>query len=185
MPWWGTVILTLGTALIAGGAGLGSAEMSNRSLRQREERAEAVRRRERGADVIAPILLFLDDIEPVRVSFNQSSETPRQMQRLRLRWEELRQPLAAFAAGHPSPSVVSKSEQVITAVWNSFTSTSWVVHAMTENMVPHVRADDEDSGRRDSLETARKVHSEARRAVDQLLQLIRESSEEISWRASL
>jgi hypothetical protein len=177
MPWWGTVILTLGAALLAGGAGLGSAVMSNHGLRQREERIEAARRRERGADVIAPILIFIDDIEPVRVSFNRSSETPKQMQRLRMRWEELRQPLAAFAAGHPSAAVIEKSEQVITAVWNSFTSTSWVVHAITENMVPHGREDDE-SGQRDTLDTARKDHADARCVVNELLQLRRRAAAE-------
>jgi hypothetical protein len=183
MPWWGTVILALGAAVVAGGAGLAGTVISAREARKQRELAAASARAERGGVVLAPILLFLDDIEPVRLSFNLSPATPQRMIELRRRWEQLREPLTAYAASHPSPAVLAKSAALITAVWNAYTSASYVVRGLTADMLPRSR-DDVEPGRGADLETARADHKEARHAADELLALVRET-DGATWRASL
>lgn len=183
MPWWGTVILSVSVALIAGLSGLGAAVWSVNAATKQARSNAAEARAARGGEVLAPILLFLDDIEPVRLSYKKSSATPRHVLQLHARWEELRHPLAAWAASHPSQAVFDKSPKVIQAVWDSFTSTAYAVDALIEGMIPLGR-DDVQPGPRAKDEIARLYHHDARQAADELLALVR-AVDKANWRASL
>lgn len=72
------VILTLGVAFIAAASGLFGSWMARRD----RDQAERVRRRKRGGEAIAPVLLLLEEANPIDVSINKSDVTPQKMQRL-------------------------------------------------------------------------------------------------------
>ena len=137
---------------------------------------------DRGAAVLAPVLLFLDEIAPLLQQMHRSSNTPTHFQTLRARWEQMREPLIAYAASHPSRDVLPKAEALVRATWEAFVSTSNLIGALTEGMVPRIRNDVDPPP--DKLDTARLDHKDARKAADDFLQLIR-SDRRSTWRGEL
>jgi hypothetical protein len=175
MPWWGTVILTLGAAIVAAASGIGAAVVTTRASRR-------TTLRDRGSAVLAPVLLFLDEIAPLRQQMHRSSETPKHFVALRVRWEQMREPLIAYAASHPSTDVLPKAEALVRTTWEALVSTSNLVGALTEGMVPRTRNDIDPPPNK--LDTARLDHGDARKAADDFLQLIR-ADRASTWRGEL
>jgi hypothetical protein len=70
--------------------------------------------------------------------------------------------------------VLPAARDLIEAVWNSLTSTSAAVGAMTEGMLPRLR-DDVEPGPLMQLETARHDHSDAKKLADDLHRVMRET----------
>jgi hypothetical protein len=173
VPLWGTIVLTLGVAVIAAAAAIWGPIYTAWAARREREEADAAVRRAQGAQVLSPILVFLNDASPLSITFNKSDATPQKMLDLRAQWEAARVPLITYATVHPNPEVLERAEKLVSALWNSLTSTGWTVHAMSEGMLPHIRPDVEE-GRGQELATARRDHTDAKALAHELLQLVRD-----------
>jgi hypothetical protein len=160
MPAWATVLLTLGSTAIGAGAALAATRMQLRNSRRERERAEAGARRARGAAVLGPILGVLDDLEPQAIasSGGRSQETIGNIGR---RWWRARDELLVFGAADPSSEVASAANALADAVASTWTS-------VVELNLHTASAD--------GLRSATERHAAARKAADELGQLLRRSS---------
>jgi hypothetical protein len=159
MPAWATVLLTLGSTAIGAAAALVATWMQLRSAQRDRERTEAAARRTRGAAVLGPILGVLDDLEPKAVASGggRSRETLANIGR---RWWRARDELLVFGAVDPSGEVASAANGLADAV------------AATWTTVVELNRDPDSV---DGLRTAVGRHSDARKAADELGQLLRDS----------
>ena len=134
------------------------------------ERSEV--RRERGLELVGEIHALLDDANPLVMSINRSSATPRQMQKLVARWHELRKAPVTYATAHPSERVTALTREFEDMMWNLLTSTGQAVGAMTEGMIPllHEEFTANPGGR---LEAARHDYKETTKLLDGLERAIR------------
>jgi hypothetical protein len=156
MPAWATVLLTLGSTAIGATAALTASWMQMRSARRDRERAEAAARRARGGAVLGPIRGVLDDLEPqaIAASNGRSEQT---MSNIGRRWWRARDELLVFGAVDPSSEVASAANSLADAVAATWTS---------------VAALNRDAST-DALSAAVEKHATARRAADELEQLLR------------
>lgn len=157
MPAWATVLLTLGSTAIGAAAALTASWMQLRSARRDREHAEASARRARGAEVLGPIRGVLDDLEPhaIAASDGRSELT---MSNIGRRWWRARDQLLVFGAVDPSSEIGSAASSLADAV-----AASWT----------RVAALNRDASSTDALRDAEEKHAAARRAADELEQLLR------------
>jgi hypothetical protein len=129
-------------------------------------------RRERGLELLGEIRALLDDTNPLVMSINRSSATPRQMQRLVSRWHELREALVKYATSHPSEPVKRLAREFEDMMWILLTSTGQVVEVMTVGMIPLLREEfaPNPGGR---LDAARHDYRETSKLFDELERAIR------------
>jgi hypothetical protein len=145
-----------GLALTARNAGRERA--SRRDERDADAQRELVRR---GAEAVAPFLTVLSTIEPDRIAFNARPESHEEIDQARRRFQELRDPLAAFALSHPSPTVLELAGRFDIAVDNAIIQTGWLLRDVLEH-----RDLEEQRG------VALRKHDEARRLAGKLHEAI-------------
>jgi hypothetical protein len=138
------------------------------------EREEA--RRERGLELLGEIRALLDDADPLVMSINRSTATPRRMQSLVGRWHDLRRRLVTYATAHSSEPVKTLQREFEDVMWMLLTSTASAVGAMTEGMIPISRDEFAPSpgGR---LEAARHDYKEASKLLAELERAVRSGGE--------
>jgi hypothetical protein len=160
--------LVAGGALLAGFVGWCTRVWVQSLFARRDrlhERDEV--RRERGLELVGQIRALLDDANPLVMSINRSSDTPRKMQSLVARWSELRKELVTYSTAHPSERVKTLEREFEDMMWILLTSTGQAVEVMTEGMIPLLREDFEPNpgGR---LEAARHDYRETSKLLDEL-----------------
>jgi hypothetical protein len=163
MPAWAVVTLVLGSSAIVAVAVLVGGQLQLRAAREGQARDEERQHREQGAAVVAPVLSLLTDADPQRLTATPGTQTMTMMNELLERWYALRDPIAVFAASHPSKRIAEAAEKLIVAVSNALTADHWLIHDLPE------------SWSKESLETARADNAEALRLARELLEAIREA----------
>jgi hypothetical protein len=163
MPAWAVVTLVLGSSAIVAIAVLVGGQLQLRRARDEQARSEERQLREQGAAVVAPVLSLLTDADPQRLTATPGTQTMTMMNELLERWYALRDPIAVFAASHPSKRIAEAAEKLIVAVSNALTAAHWLIHDLPE------------SWSKESLETARADNAEAHRLARELLEAIREA----------
>jgi hypothetical protein len=163
MPAWAVVTLVLGTSTIVATAALVAGQLQLRHARAQQALSDERHRQEQGAAVVAPVLSLLTDADPQRLTATPGTQTMTLMNEVLERWYALRDPIAVFAAAHPSRGIAEAAEKLVVAVSNALTAAHWLIHDLPE------------SWSKESLETARADNAEALRLARQLLEAIRES----------
>ena len=158
MPAWATVLLTLGSTAIGASAALTASWMQLRSARRDREHAEASARRARGAEVLGPIRGVLDDLEPQAIAASGHGRSEQTMSNIGRRWWRARDELLVFGAVDPSSEIGSAASSLADGVAASWTS---------------IGALNRDVSSADALSAAVEKHAAARRAADELEQLLR------------
>jgi hypothetical protein len=95
-------------------------------LQLRHQRSvERNRRRERAAEVLAPMMKLLGEIRPY---WWDTPEPNRQLvSDYKKRWEELREPFLVVAAAQPSPAVQDLAHKVDAAMGDTIALVDWLV----------------------------------------------------------
>jgi hypothetical protein len=163
MPAWAIVTLVLGSSAIVAIAVLLAGQLQLRHARDERALSEDRQRREQGASVVAPVLSLLNDADPQRLTATPGTQTMTLMTELLERWDGLRDPIAVFAAGHPSRRIAEAADKLVVAVTNALTAAHWLIHDLPE------------SWSKESLETARADNAEALRLARELLDAIRQT----------
>jgi hypothetical protein len=163
LPAWAVVTLVLGTSAIVAIAALVAGQLQVRHAHDERTLSEARQLREQGAAVVAPVLSLLTDADPQRLTATPGTQTMTLMNELLERWDALRDPIAVFAAGHPSRRIGEAADKLIVAVTNALTAAHWLIHDLPE------------SWSKESLETARADNAEALRLARELLDAIRQT----------
>jgi hypothetical protein len=114
MSEWGTVVLTLGSALIGVFGALAGTLIQMRSARQDRRLADLHARRDKGAEAVGPVMSLIRDADPVqlfRPGYDPGDVLDR-VDELRHRWAPLRDRLFVYGAAHPSGAVVTSTQRV-------------------------------------------------------------------------
>jgi hypothetical protein len=129
-------------------------------------------RREQGLELLGEIRALLDDVNPLVMSINRSTATPRRMQELVARWHDLRRRLVTYSTAHRSERVKGLEREFEDMMWILLTTTASAVGAMTEGMIPILREEFAPSpgGR---LEAARHDYKETSKLFDELERAVR------------
>jgi hypothetical protein len=167
VPEWASTLLA-----VAVGAGLtgitGFLTIRWQLDREDKRRAEdALRdRRERGAAAVGPVRLLVGEAEPTEwMMWAGNPGVDENWVEVLGRWRALREPLAVYAAGHPSSEISEVATRVMDAVAKSLGSTRWGMLAVVREPQPDLTP---------LLKEAQRDHAEAVKLADELLRLVRE-----------
>lgn len=175
MPTW--LAILLGILSVLGLPAIVVAVIQTRQLgyeRRHRSALEAARRedelRDRGAEVLTPVLFLLHDASPWIISYHAGADTVASLNDLRKRWLEIRTPLLAYANGHPTRAVPELARLLIAAVEESLSATEHAVDSLGTS--EHAQALDEAVRRRAWAERASEDFLEAARHPDRAQRLL-------------
>jgi hypothetical protein len=167
MPAWATVSITLGAAVVAVLGTLAATWMQLRHSRRAREAAERERWREKGADVVAPLLSLIEDAEPLRLGLARGNLNLRVLD-LSTKWGFLRNQLTVFATAHPSPEVGKTVAEITKAVPLALMNGEIFVKN-------YVGPDAQFEGREEARASAETSHARAAELAEKLLVEVRGS----------
>jgi hypothetical protein len=156
LPAWATVVLALGTALAA----LGGVWLQGILARSERERVESKERRERGGQLIAPLLGLIADASPARVLIN-AHLAGEMLTDLWTRWNLLRERLIAYAVVHPSRRVDELARVLATGINTSLGDTAYAVRTL------------DTAETREDIDKAHASHDRVSETAGELLEEIR------------
>lgn len=154
---------TLTALLVACAGGLGGfagAGLSAWITHRSQDRARRYEQQRRDAEVVGPVLDYLVDSDPTRLTMNASPDSAQQtaeLQKLKDRRDRLRTGVLVLAAGHPDPVVRERARDLSVALYNALTSAAWAVRDLS------FRTD------RSALEVAKGDHASAQEIAESLL----------------
>jgi hypothetical protein len=167
VPEWAISLLSFGVGVLLTGI-IGFLTIRFQLQEEGKRRAEdALRdRRERGAAAVGPVRLLLGEANPDHWMVLAESGMDEDFQEIFIRWRGLREPLAVYAAGHPSSDVGTLATQLQDAVVKSYGSTAWAMASAGR--------DPQQPDLTPLREKAQRDYAEAVRLADDLLKLVRE-----------
>jgi len=165
VPSWATVSITLGASVIAVLGTLAATRIQLRHSRRERKNAERARWREKGAEVVAPLLSLIDDAEPLHLGLVYETWR-KQWDGFWDRWALVRHELTIFAAAHPSPQIGKTVREVTRAVPTALSDGGWFVGGFVG---PRGRAD----GFAEAQSAAQASHQRAAELAEKLLAEIR------------
>jgi hypothetical protein len=129
-----------------------------------ERKAEEKRRlREGGSAAVTPVNDFLARLGPLSIMWGTDEENDAHLRETHEKWwEEVRPPLLVYANAHPSHAIRESATRVVEAVQLDISATRYLL--MTRRAAETTRA----------YELSERMHAEARRLVEELLQTIRD-----------
>ena len=165
VPAWATVSITLGASVIAVVGTLAATRIQLRHSRRERKDAERARWRERGAEVVAPLLSLIDDAEPLHLGLVHET-WKKQWDGFWDRWALVRHELTVFAAAHPSPEIGRTVTEITRAVPKALSDAGWFVGGFVG---PRGRVD----GFAEAQSAAQASHEQAAELAEKLFAEIR------------
>ena len=128
--------LALIVALASGAGAFGGAAFSTWAKHRADERAYRRDQQRRDASVLGPVMSYLVDANPQRLTFNARPNPDEQTAintALQTRRDRLIGELMVLAAGHPDAAVRESCRDLSVALHNSFSSAIWAVRDLLGN----------------------------------------------------
>jgi hypothetical protein len=165
MAVWATIVLTLGSSVIAAAAAIIATERQSRhATRERLALAEA-QRRERAAGVIGRLQILLGDIEPTRVAMNINNQSLPLLLEAERTWRELRDELAVFTAAEGSHEIRDLGRRLAVEITNTANRLCVIVQGQQPGSAGY-------GDEREILEAAKEHFATANRLIGELLEYV-------------